>query len=209
MTRYYIQSGGLNNAPKLRKRYHEDIISDAAQPRRFLLCNFAQGREYWEARYPGYCAMIREDTGRNDLEFKLAMPDSFEDQIAWADAVYMHGGDDHLAMFWLKKYDLKSLFENKIVATNSATSDALSVSFWPCDWRSVFDGLGLLPMKFIAHYGSDWGSEEPRGPIDWGVAYVQLDEYGDGNVPVLALKEGEYAVFENTKHIKTVTQEDV
>ena len=58
------------------------------------------------------------------------------------------------------------------------------------------DGLGILPIKFLAHFKSDFGGDDPRGPIDWDNSYEELKAYQDKDLPIYALKEGEYKVFE-------------
>jgi len=57
-------------------------------------------------------------------------------------------------------------------------------------------GLGILPIRFIAHFNSNYGTSDPRGPIDWNEAYAQLEKYGDITLPIIALEEGEFVVFE-------------
>jgi hypothetical protein len=72
----------------------------------------------------------------------------------------------------------------------------LATHHYTCDWRACASGLGILPIKFIPHYKSSFGDADPRGPIDWDRAYVELEGYGDKSLPIHALKEGEYVVFE-------------
>lgn len=67
--------------------------------------------------------------------FDLAMPDKFEEQCNQTDVIYFHGGDEHLLNYWMKQFEMPKIFEGKVVATNSASSDILSVAFWTCDWR--------------------------------------------------------------------------
>ena len=128
--------------------------------------------------------------------FELAFPETFENQIALADAVYIHGGDVHLIQYWLRQFDLPAIWEGKVIATNSASSHALATHFWTCDWRQLMDGLGLLPIKFLAHFNSEYGNDDPRGPIDWEKAKKQLEEYGDTTLPVHALEEGTFVVIQ-------------
>ena len=71
----------------------------------------------------------------------------------------------------------------------------LAKAAWSADVREVKDCLGILPIKFIAHYDSDFGSDDPQGPIDWEAAYKELKEHYDTTLPVYALKEGEFEVF--------------
>lgn len=197
MTKYVVNSGGIRNEPELKKQFHQEIVKALGKSPKFLLCNFAQGREYWEAKFEGYSNAIREDMPENiNPTFNLAMPDTFAEQCNKADVIYFHGGDDHLLQYWMKKYDIATLFKDKVVATNSASSDMLSTHFWTCDWRRCADGFAILPIKFIPHYQSAFGDDDPRGPIDWQKAYDELAAYGDTSLPILALKEGEFKVFE-------------
>jgi hypothetical protein len=164
---------------------------------KFLLCNFAQSREYWEVKFAGYSNSIAEDMLDSvKPTFELAMPDAFVEQCKRADVIYFHGGDDHLLQYWMKQYDLADLFKDKVVATNSASSDMLATNYWTCDWRQCANGLGILPIKFIPHCQSDFGDTDPRVPIEWQKAYEDLAAYGHESLPVHALKEGEYIVIE-------------
>jgi hypothetical protein len=197
MTKYVINSGGIKNEPKLKKQFHQELVKGLGSAPKFLLCNFAQGREYWEAKFQGYSDAIAEDMPDSvNPTFTLAMPDEFAKQCSEADVIYFHGGDDHLLKYWVGQFDLVKLFKDKVVATNSASSDMLSTHYWTCDWRQCADGLGILPIKFIPHFQSTFGADDPRGPIDWDKAKRELTEYGDGSLPVYALKEGEFEVFE-------------
>lgn len=197
MTKYVVNSGGIKNEPKLKKQFHQELIKDLGNNPRFLLCNFAQGREYWEAKFQGYSDAITEDLP-NDIKpsFTLAMPSDFAKQCNEADVIYFHGGDDHLLKYWMGQFDMSTLFKDKVVATNSASSDMLATHYWTCDWRQCGDGFGILPIKFIPHYQSAFGADDPRGAIDWEKAKQELSEYGDKSLKVYALKEGEFEVFE-------------
>lgn len=197
MVKYVINSGGVKKQPKLKKQFHRELIKDLGTSPAFLLCNFAQGREYWESKYQGYSDSIAEDMP-SDIRprFTLAMTDTFAEQCKQADVIYFHGGDDHLLRYWMSKFDVPELFKNKVVATNSASSDILSMHYWTCDWRECGDGFGVLPIKFIPHYQSEFGADDPRGAVDWEKARQELAEYGDKTLPIYALKEGEFKVFE-------------
>ena len=209
MTKYILQSGGIKNQPKLKRMFHRETVDGLGGHPKILMCNFAQGREYWEVKFDRYCNSIREDVDCQP-EFQLAMPDEFGSQVAWADVVYFHGGDTDLLVYWMKQFDLNKLFKNKVIATNSASSQMLSSIYYTCDWRTVRDdGFGILPIKFGAHFYSEFGDDDPRGPIDWSAAVKELENFGDTSLPVFDLREGEYAVFEDIKHVKTVRLGDV
>lgn len=197
MIKYVVQSGGIRNQPELKKQFHQELAAGFGNTPKFLLCNFAQGREYWEQKFLGYSDSIRQDMPDGvEPSFVLAMPDQLIEQCQQADVIYFHGGDDHLIQYWMRQYDISNLFKDKVVATNSAGSNMLSTHYWTCDWRKCGDGLGILPIKFIPHFKSQFGADDPRGPINWDKAKHDLMLYGDAGLPLYALQEGEYRIFE-------------
>ncbi len=160
-----------------------------------LITLFAQPREDWEANFEKYEKMLTRAPGGVKLSFEMAFPATFEQQIARSDIVYIHGGDDHLLQYWFAKFDVPKIWEGKVVAASSAGSNLLVKHYWTCDWRLCGDGLGILPVKFLPHFKSDFGADDPRGPIDWDNAYQELENYGDKNLPIQALREGDFVVI--------------
>jgi len=197
MTKYILNSGGLKNNPAKAVKFYNEVIKGLGNKPCILYCFFAEKRENWEEKYKKYTEGLLELIDK-DIKpiFELAFPDKFVEQVERCDVINIHGGDDHLVQYWLKKFDLQEIFRDKVVATNSASSNALSKYFWTCDWRQCMDGLGILPIKFIPYYKSDWGKDDPRGSIDWEKAYQEFSEYGEKDLPVYALEEGNYIIFE-------------
>lgn len=197
MTKFLLNSGGIKNNSAAKRRFHIAMIEGVEVAPKILLCNFAQGREYWEAKFQGYCDSILQDVIEvAKPEFRLAMPEEFVEQCKWADIIYFHGGDDHLITYWMKQFNLAEIFNNKTVATNSASSNMLSTHYWTCDWRMNMDGLAILPIKFISHFKSDFSKGDPRGPIDWDQARLDLEAFGDPDLAIYALREGEFVVID-------------
>lgn len=196
MTKYILNSGGYKNNPELAKKFFSEIVRGLGNNPRFLVVPFAQPREEWESKFAeDINNRFKSFLGKVTPIFELAIPDTFEEQVKNTDVVYMHGGDDTLLQYWLKQFDLPKIWEGKVVATSSASSDALSKYFWTCDWRACGDGLGILPIKFLPHFESAFGATDPRGPIDWNKGLAELKNYKE-NLPIHALKEGEYIVIE-------------
>lgn len=197
MTKYILNSGGLRKNPERAKEFFTEIIKGSNNNPKILMCFFAEKRENWETKYQSYTESFQQLIDpKVKPTFILAFPEKFIEQSKTSDAIYIHGGDDHLVQYWLKQFNLKELFRNKVVATNSASSNALSKEFWTCDWRQCLDGLGALPIKFIPHFKSQYGNDDPRGPIDWTKAYQELENSGQKSLPIYALEEGEYIIFE-------------
>ncbi len=196
MTKYILNSGGIRNGGDYGATFFAEIVSGLGDHPKILFCFFAEKRENWEEKFKNYKQGFLDLMPKGvEPVFDLAFPEKFVQQLKENDAVYIHGGDDHLLLHWLKQFDLPTIWENKVVATNSASSHALSKYFWTCDWRQCKEGLGILPIKFIAHYKSSYGADDPRGPVDWQKAYDELKAYGKIGLPIYALKEGAYEIF--------------
>ncbi len=197
MTKYVLNSGNFRQNKDLAKAFFGEILKDTKTNPNILICCFALPRQDWERKFiqdkqefPTF-----SPTGISP-SFELAFPENFPEQVQRADILFFHGGDDHLVQYWLKKFDLPTLWDGKVVVTSSASSHALSHSFWTCDWRMCMGGLGILPIKFLAHYKSSYGNDDPRGPIDWEQSYETLKTYDDVQLPIHALEEGHFVVIE-------------
>jgi hypothetical protein len=197
MTKYILNSGGSRAYPEKAKKFFAEIVKDLGTAPRLLICYFAQPREDWEKSFAeDQSTLFKFFPTGVEPTLEMAFPDTFAEQIKNSDAIFIHGGDDHLVQYWLKKFDLPKIWEGKVVATSSASSNALSKHFWTCDWRKLMDGLGILPIKFLAHYESSYGADDSRGPVNWKAGYEELKAYGDAALPVHALQEGEFVVIE-------------
>ncbi len=199
MTKYVLNSGGVRNNPAKAREFMAEVVKGLGVEPKMLVCLFAQPREDWEVKFSQYTNELNERLPEGvKLTLELAMPDSFADQVARNDIVYIHGGDDELATYRFSKFnDLPGIFAGKVIATSSAGSDVLVKHYWTCDWRRNMDGLGILPIKFLPHYKSAYGNDDPyRGPIDWDKAYQDLAAYGDTSLPIHALEEGDFIVIE-------------
>lgn len=196
MIKYVINSGGLRKNPEKNKLYVAEILKDLGKKPKVLICFFAQKREDWENAYQEYLDRVKENLPNGiEVIFDMAYPEKFVEQMEDCDALIMPGGDDHLIQYWLKKFDLEKIWQGKTIATSSASSNMVVKHFWTCDWRQSMDGFSLVPIKFIPHYKSNYGIDDPRGPIDWDKAYADLKNYGDKNLPIYALEEGEFIVI--------------
>jgi len=193
MTKYVLNSGGIRNNPESTKKFFAEIVKGLDKNPKVLVCCFAELREDWERKYKQYLEFYPE--GVNPV-FELALPEHFAEQVKNTDVIYIRGGDDQLLMHRLGGFDLPKLWDRKVVATSSAGSNVLVKHFWTCDWRKCLDGFDILPIKFLSHYKSLYGADDPRGPVDWDKGYNELENYGDKTLPIHALKEGEFVVLE-------------
>jgi len=194
MTKYVLNSGAVHSSKDRGTAFFKEIVASLSGPITILCCFFALPREDWDEKFLVHQRDLPSRLPNNVKPILiLAMPDNFVTQVQTADVVYIHGGDDHLLQYWLKQFDVPRLWENKVVGASSAGSNALVSSYWTCDWRKCMDGLGILPIRFIAHFRSTaYTANDPRGPIDWDEAHRELEDYGDKGQPIHALEEGEF-----------------
>ncbi|HEV2402636.1 MAG TPA: hypothetical protein VGS08_00355 [Candidatus Saccharimonadales bacterium] len=199
MTEYVLNSGGLKNQPALARKFVREVVAGLGSDVKVLLCFFAEPElETWQPRFETMSRLLQEwATAGVTFHCSLAAdPDAFEEQVKANDVIYLHGGITAHAVRMFSRYDLAGVFDGKVVASNSAATHMLSESFWSGDERKLGHGLNVVPIRTIAHYQSNFGDDDPRGPIDWQQAYDELKAYGDTSLPVYALKEGEFVVRE-------------
>ena len=149
MTKYILNSGGSSSYPEKAAEFFNEIVKDLGENPQILFCFFAEKRENWEEKFEKYRDSFIEKMEEGiKPQFELAFPDDFIEQVKNNDAIIIWGGDDTLVQYWLGKFNLPEIFEDKVVASSSAGSNALAESSWTCDWRKCIDGLGIVPIKF-------------------------------------------------------------
>src|SRR3989344_3988715 len=100
MTKYILNSGGLRNNPKLARGFFTEIVKGLGKKPKLLICLFAQLRENWERKFAETKEGITQLVPKGVSPIlELAFPSKFEKQVKSADAIYIHGGDDHLVMY--------------------------------------------------------------------------------------------------------------
>lgn len=196
MTKYVVQSGSVYKSEEQTRKFYAEIVKGLGATPKILICNFAQPREDWNKKFTKDVERLMLYPENCSPELEMAFPDTFPEQIRDCDVLHIHGGDDRLLQSWMSEFNLPSLWKDKAVVTNSAGSNLIATHYWTCDWRQVGNGLGILPIKFLAHYQSNYGADDDRGLVDWEVAKKELENYGDTSLPVYALEEGEFIVFE-------------
>jgi len=126
------------------------------------------------------------------LEFELADPENFTEQVKWADAIYIRGGsaEDYVLDLFRKNSNWIKELDGKTLAGSSAGADIISKYYYDLDNLKFNEGLGLLPIKVLVHYQSDYNAPN----IDWDKSYEELKNYKE-DLPITTLKEGEYKIF--------------
>jgi len=153
-----------------------------------LLCYFASGEEDIATRYEGHKNQILEQAGGKKLNFLRATEENFIAQIKNADVLYMNGGTNHRLRETLEKYpDFLEVIKGKTVVGSSAGANVLSTYYFSNSRDGIFEGLGVLPIRLVCHYGSD------KFPIKNDPLGL-MKKYPE-NLELVVLKDFEWKVF--------------
>lgn len=193
MTTKYILVGGYpQKGPNEGKAFAEELVREFKEPK-ILVCLFARTRDVWEKAYKDDVEAFQKHLPNQKIETKMADPERFLEQLQWTDVLYLRGGHStQLLVDTLKGYpDLRTLLEGKTVAGSSAGADAISQWYYGLDTPDeIKEGLGLLPVKVVVHYRSDYNAPN----IDWDrVDDLMINTHPE--LPTVNLKEGQFEVM--------------
>ena len=161
----------------------------------FLVCLFARNPNIWSWNdvYIENKEFFSNLTTKHKIDFTLADENEFIKQVETADIIYFSGGDSiplystlaRIGNEWISKIN------NKIIIGTSAGADLLSKHNYDFQQGALADGMGLVPIKTIVHFGEQEGYYEN---IDWNNIVEVLKRYGD-DLPLYPLREGEFVVI--------------
>jgi peptidase E len=119
-----------------------------------LVISFARPEEEWDLPENEREKIIRLNPDKN-ITFQTASKEDILDQIDWADSIYIRGGrsDRDLLKSLQPAKKILNHLHGKIVAGSSAGLDVISKYFYNIDTDNIEEGLGILPIKAISHYG--------------------------------------------------------
>ncbi len=192
MTRYILVGGYPYKAKDGGKGMCKEAVKGFTQPVNILICLFARQREEWNKLFKDNKYFFKRNLLDVELDFTLADENNFVNQIKETNLLYFSGGDTTNLLNILKKTSgwLNGL-DGKTVMGSSAGTDILSTYNYDIEFFKCSDGFGLAPVKTIVHYRTDGYTP----PVGWKAAYEDLKQYKE-ELPILALREGEYEVIE-------------
>ncbi|MFA5070544.1 MAG: Type 1 glutamine amidotransferase-like domain-containing protein [Patescibacteria group bacterium] len=124
-------------------------------PIKILDIVFARNKKIWHPIFLRNKKAFLKIVKNKKFQFTLASekPEIFGNQIKNNDLVLIIGGDELLCLKRLEKLrNFKNLIKGKVVAGSSAGAYVLSRYYYSADRNEVGKGLGILPIKTLAHY---------------------------------------------------------
>lgn len=194
---YYILAGGEDRKTEgygesLAEKLNE-LTGDKSL--KVLNCFFSQDEAVWQDKFDQWKLWLKQYLG-DSTESQLARPETFIDQIAWADVIYLQGGRTKLLEAALKAFpNLENNFAGKIVIGSSAGANFLSKIYYSPSQDKVGKGSSIVPLNTIVHYGANGDAEFSMSEAKWQ-EIVDRVELASESEAVTLLPEGKFIVFE-------------
>jgi len=165
------------------------MLADAPDDAKMLLVYFAEPDEKIDLRTKQDTEELEKNKGQRVLCIRVASKTAFEEDCRWADIIYLHGGKTAKLMGILSEYpDIKGIFSGKTVAADSAGAHALGALFYSKNSKTVGSGLGILPLKIMAHYED--GAPDPLGDTRPELPSLLLREYETKTIMIQSTHAG-------------------
>ncbi len=176
-TKYILHGGNAQDVNDENQRFFQEILSTYGDIVNVLLVQFAAIPEKQETYKERHVAQFERAKGEKTLHYDISDITKFDEQLKWADAIYLcgsAGGTGRLLNVLNQVQDLKKKFEAKTIAGESAGANILSTN---CFSRSngVMQCLGLVPVNLIAHYQP--GDELEMKNLDNNLENIILRNY--------------------------------
>lgn len=182
------------SAHNKRAKLAKEIRKFKAAPFRVAAVFFGEPRELWKEKFDSRNDLYKSLFGE-DSQIRLVAPESFLNDVAWADVIYLHGGyADKIAQYLDKISDLKKLFSDKIVIGDSAGAVYLARDAWEA-WTDerLTHGRGLVSIAVIPHFESKIYNTDDA-IVDWESAKREMSSETD--LPICPIHEGDFEIFE-------------
>lgn len=191
MTKFILVGGYPHKAKDGGKEFCEELVRGFKEPVKILDCLFARPQDNWIKAFDQDKEFFYRNLPHTQVELQLANPVKFIEQVTRADATYIRGGTEELllAAFLKNTSNLFEVLRDKTLAGSSAGADVMGKYYYGLGDLTVKEGLGLLPIKVLVHYKSDYNAPN----IDWDKAKSDLTSHGE-DLPVLTLAEGQFEV---------------
>lgn len=190
-TKFILVGGYPQKAADGGRAFCQEIVAGFKQPIRVLVCLFARPTETWKEAFPESEAFFSSCLPNVKMELQQADPKIFLEQVKWANVVYFRGGMTSLLIESLRQMKgWERLLERKTIVGNSAGANALCTSSYGLHKLVVQEGIGLLPLKVLCHFRSDYNAPN----VDWEVALDQLKK-SQPKLPTRTLTEDQFEVI--------------
>lgn len=165
------------------------------------LCLFARDPDTWRESANKEIEIFTKLYAReNKLIFDLTAESDFLDDITKSNILIIKGGDTEMLLKIFSKYNKEEIsesFKGKTIVGYSAGTYALSKYYLKVSAEgemSIGKGLGIVPIKTVSHFKSDFYPNKFPNKFNWRSAEKLIREYKP-NLDIALLQEGEFRVI--------------
>ncbi len=152
MTTYILHGGSTRKDSDDNKRFFSETVSNLNSPIKILCVYFACNKDMWLKKF-NQDKVNFNHSQKKELIFTIADENVkiLVKQIKNTDVIYFRGGETKKLIAVMKNIsNLKDLLQDKVVVGSSAGVYMLSKYY--ANNIEIGEGLGILPIKSIAHY---------------------------------------------------------
>ncbi len=159
MTKYFLHGGNSGALSEDNKLFYQTIVKSFSGTINLLCVYFAKEDVKpwdWNAMFEFDKKQITETCVGSEINFVQADAkiEVFIEQIKQAQIIFLKGGKTPALLKILKSIpDIEKIWLDKVVVGCSAGALVLSKYYYDGDFDSCNEGLGILPIKLICHWG--------------------------------------------------------
>jgi hypothetical protein len=155
MIRFLLHGGRLKLEDSRNDSYFQALTRDLEDKDQVLFIGFARRNEADRNEvFEREKGLILAQTNKS-IEIVNATYENLIEQVKSAKAIEITGGQSPELVTDLQKYpDFIASLSGKVVGGSSAGACLFSSYYWYGEENTVHEGLGLLPIRLVVHYGS-------------------------------------------------------
>ena len=193
MTTYILAGGNDRSYESYSLELSAVVLPWVIKPK-VVSCFFSKDESEWAQATINWEAWFKQYFG-SSVEYRVASPDNFLEDIAWADVVYFHGGNTLKLTTAMKAYtDIEETFEGKIVIGSSAGSNFLSGTYYSPSRDVIEKGSGIVDFAVIAHYGAAGDGDVLLDHAGWQ-DIINRTKSASPDEQILLIAEGTFVVI--------------
>lgn len=191
MTKFILSGGYYYKAPDGGAAFCKEISKDVAhRPIKLLDCLFGRPLETWDQKFSDDQRFFSQHV--DSVRVELASQEKFVQQVKESDVIFFQGSRPEDIMSVLQTIPgWSDMLADKTVVASSGGASMLSKYFGVGKTGRLGEGFGVLPIKFIPHWKSDYNEGLV---IDWDALLGKLAEYKE-SLEIVTLRDGEFKMF--------------
>jgi peptidase E len=154
-TKFLLHGGRVTIKDERNDSYFRELTKNLEDEETVLFVGFSRiDKTERDAIYERDKTLILAQTNKK-LKVVNAVHENFIDQVSAAQSIHITGGETAALIKDIQNYpDFAAAIEGKVVGGSSAGANLLSTYCFSNSAGGVIEGLGVLPIRLLVHYGN-------------------------------------------------------